>query len=904
MAMTTYPGHREADVVLRDGSTVHVRPARPADAPAVEQLLVGLSDRSRWLRFFSGHPNLAKAVQWATEVDYQRRYGLVATTGGDGLVVGHIGFERELERPERAEAAMEIADAMQGEGLGTILLGQLAEAACEVGVEVLTAEVLPENYKMVKVFRDSGFPVTTHTVPGALLIEFPTSLTLEALERFERREQTGATAAMGAFLAPRAVAVVGASRRRGTVAGELFHNLLAAGFNGPVYPVNPKAPVVQSVLAYKSVLDVPGPVDLAVLTVPAPAVIDAARECAAKGVRALVVISAGFAETGPEGTQRQRQLLALCRESGMRLIGPNCLGIVNTDPQVRLDATFGPIIPLPGRVGFLSQSGALGLAIIDYANALGLGLSSFVSVGNKADISGNDLLSFWEQDDRTGLVLLYLESFGNPRKFARIARRVARTKPVLAVKSGRSAAGARATSSHTGALLAASDVTVDALFHQAGVIRTDTLAELFDVASLLANQPLPAGRRVGIVTNAGGPGIMCADACEAGRLEVVQLSPQLQASLAEGLPAEAAVANPVDMLASAPPEHYRRTVELVAASGEVDAVIVIFIPPLRTDPAEVAGAVHDAAAAASVPVLSVVMSAHELPAEADGGGPRLPRYRFPEDAARALVRAVEYATWRQRPKGQVPELPPARHDEAAALLASALADGPGPRWLAPDEVARLLTFYGVPVADWRLAGSPEEAASAAVELGGPVALKAVAPGLVHKTEAHAVRLGLAGADQVRAAATEMAAAVAAEGYPVEEFLVQRMVPDGVELLVGVVHDPSFGPVIACGAGGTAVELLKDVAVRITPLTDVDAAEMVRSLQTFPLLEGYRGAPKADVAALEDLLLRVGALVETHPEIAELDCNPVKVLPDGAVVVDARVRIEPASPQPPLAARRR
>jgi acetate---CoA ligase (ADP-forming) len=904
MAMTAYPGHREADVVLRDGSTVHVRPAKPTDAPAVEELLKGLSDRSRWLRFFSGFPNLERAVQWATEVDYERRYGLVAISGGDGRVVGHAGFERQPDHPDRAEVAMEIADAMQGKGLGTILLGQLAEAASQLGIQVLDAEVLAENHQMVRVFRDCGFPVKTHSLPGYLLIEFPTSLSPEARERFERREQVAATAAMRAFFEPRSVAVVGASRRRGTVSGELFHNLLEAGFNGPVYPVNPKASVVQSVVAYKSVLDVPGPVDLAVLALPAPSVVEAAGECAAKGVRAIVVISAGFAETGPEGAQRQQELLATCRATGMRLIGPNCLGIVNTDPEVCLDATFGPIVPLPGRVGFLSQSGALGLAIIDYANALGLGLSSFVSVGNKADISANDLLSYWEQDDRTDLVLLYLESFGNPRKFARVARRVARTKPVLAVKSGRSAAGARASSSHTGALLAASDVTVDALFHQAGVIRTDSLAELFDVASLLANQPIPAGRRVGIVSNAGGPGIMCADACEAGGLEVVQLPPRLQASLADSLPAEAAVANPVDMLASAPPDHYRRTVELVAASGEVDAVIAIFIPPLHTDPAAVARAVRDAATAAgAVPVLSVVMSAHELPAGADGDGQRLPRYRFPEDAARALVRAVEYATWRQRPEGQAPELPEARHDEAAALLAAALADGPGPRWLAPDEVARLLACYGVPVAEWRLAGSPEEAGAAAAELGGPVALKAVAPRLVHKTEAHAVRLHLTGADQVRTAAGEMAAAVGAQGYTMDGFLVQRMVGEGVELLVGVVHDASFGPVIACGAGGTAVELLKDVAVRITPLTDLEAAVMVRSLATYPLLEGYRGAPKADVAALQDLLLRVSALVDAHPQVAELDLNPVRALADGVMVVDARVRVEAVSPPLPLAARR-
>ncbi|HYT25971.1 MAG TPA: GNAT family N-acetyltransferase, partial [Actinomycetota bacterium] len=558
-AVSAYPSHREADVVLRDGSTVHVRPVRQEDAAAVRSMLESMSDASRWLRFFSAFPRLEPAVRWATEVDYDRRCGLVATAGGQ--VVAHAGYERDAGRADRAEVALAITDAWQGKGLGTILLGQLAEVADQTGIVTFTAEVLPENHRMAQVFRDSGFPVTLHALPGVVLVEFPTALTPGGLDRFERREQVAAVAAMRALLAPRSVAVVGASRTRGTVGGELFHNLLAAGFEGPVYPVNPTATVVQSVVAYPSVLDVPGPVDLAVVAVPADRVVETARQCAAKGVRGLVVISAGFAETGPEGAGRQAELLRLCREAGMRMIGPNCLGIVNTAPDVRLDATFGPVVPERGRVGFLSQSGALGLAIVDYANALGLGLSSFVSVGNKADISGNDLLAYWEQDDATDVILLYLESFGNPRKFARLARQVGRSKPIVAVKSGRSAAGARATSSHTGALLAASDATVDALFRQAGVVRTDTLAELFDVAALLANQPLPAGRRVAIVTNAGGPGILCADACEAGGLEVVPLSYGLRAQLAAFLPAAAATGNPVDMLASAPAEHHRRTLE-------------------------------------------------------------------------------------------------------------------------------------------------------------------------------------------------------------------------------------------------------------------------------------------------------------------------------------------------------
>jgi len=646
-----YPQHREADVALRDGSTVHVRPARAEDALAVRAFFEHLSPESTALRFFSGFPNLDVAVAWATEVDFQYRYSLLAT-GGDGRVLAHAGWEREGDRSE-AEVALAIADAMQGKGLGTILLGQLAEAADQAGVEALTAEVLPQNHLMVQVFRDSGFPVTTHTVPGVLLFEMPTALTPEGRERFERREQAAAVAAMRVFLSPRSVAVIGASRQRGTVGAELFHNLLAAGFNGPVYPVNPNTPVVQSVVAYRSIGEVPGPVDLAVVAVPADSVAAAARECAAAGVRALVVISAGFAETGPEGAERQDRLLEVCRGSGMRLIGPNCLGIVNTNPRVRLDATFGPQLPLPGRVGFLSQSGALGLAVVDYATKLGLGLSSFVSVGNKSDISSNDLLDYWEQDPDTAVALLYLESFGNPRRFARIARRVGRRKPIVAVKSGRSAAGARASSSHTGALLAASDVTVDALFRQAGVIRTDTLAELFDVATLLANQPRPRGRRVGIVTNAGGPGILCADACEAAGLQVAQLSSALRARLAEGLPAEASTANPVDMLAAAPAEHFRRTVELVVASREVDSVVVIFIPPLLTEPAEVARAVRAATDAAgwAIPVLTVFMSAEGRPPELRAGDSTIPNYAFPEDAARALARAAEYGSWRERPEG-------------------------------------------------------------------------------------------------------------------------------------------------------------------------------------------------------------------------------------------------------------
>ncbi|HSO93190.1 MAG TPA: GNAT family N-acetyltransferase, partial [Candidatus Dormibacteraeota bacterium] len=527
----TYPADRQADVVLRDGSTATIRPVRPDDEASVLRFFESLSPQSLFLRFFSGAVNLQQAVVSATRVDYRDRYGLIATAGTDRTVIANGMYIKTS--PDRAEVAFAVSDAYQGHGLGTLLLGQLAEVAEQAGISVFEAVVLPENNQMIDVFRQSGFSVLTSVEPGQIMVEFPTSFSTEAIDRFERREETAAVNAMHTFFEPRSVAVIGASRKRGTIGGELFHNLLTSGFPGAVFPVNQEAAVVQSVPAYRSVLDIPGALDLAVIAVPATAILEVARDCAAKGVAGLVVISAGFAEAGPEGKERERQLLETCRAGGMRLIGPNCMGIINTASAASLNATFGPEMPPRGTVGFLSQSGALGLAVIDYARALGLGISTFVSVGNKADISGNDLISYWNDDPDTKLILLYLESFGNPRRFARLAREVARLKPIIAVKSGRSPAGARATSSHTGALVAASDATVDALFHQAGVIRTDTLSELFDVAALLANQPLPQGRRVAILTNAGGPGILCADACEASGLQVPALPDAAQHALSK-----------------------------------------------------------------------------------------------------------------------------------------------------------------------------------------------------------------------------------------------------------------------------------------------------------------------------------------------------------------------------------
>ena len=890
---SVYPAHREADVALRDGSTIHIRPVTAEDEPAMLAFLRGLDPGSRMFRFFSGGTDLEAAARLMLDVDYAQRYGLVAVRGASDEVVAHGNYFGVA--PGQAEIAFAIAPGLQGLGLGTLLLAHLAEVAQDNGISVFTAEVMPENHRMIEVFRESGFPAEMSSRPGTIHVELPTSLSDEAVAHFEDRDRIAAQAAIRPFLKPRAVAVIGASREHGTVGGQLFHNALEAGFEGVVYPVNPSADVVQSVRAYPTVTDVPDEVDLAVIAVPAPAVIEVARECADKGVPALVVISAGFAEAGPNGAGLQDRLVEVCRTAGMRLVGPNCLGILNTAEHAQLNVTFAPGTPPRGGVGFATQSGALGLALIDLASDRGLGVSSFASIGNRADITANDFLEYWEEDDATRVALLYIESFSDPRRFSRVARRLGRRLPIVVVKSGRSAAGERATGSHTGALLAASDVTVDALFEQAGVIRTDSLAELLDVAALLENQPLPGGRRVGIITNAGGPGIMCADACEAGGLEVPELPDDMRDRLAGLLPAEAGLLNPVDMIATATAEHYRGTIRALADWDGIDALIVIFIRPLLTRAEDVAAAIREAVEEMprEIPVQAVFMSPQDHEAISGGG---VPTHLYPEDAARTLARVMRHVDWRDRPAEEPADFEDVRAEEAAGLIAEALESGN--EWMGLEQTARLLDCYRIAIPPWRVAADPEEAGRAADELGGRVALKAQGPGLLHKTETGAVRIRLSGGAEVSRAAEEMDEAIAGTGARRESFVVQAMVEGGVELLVGVVGDPTFGPVLACGAGGTQAELLKDVAVRICPIASDEAQRMLRSLATFPLLTGFRGSPEVDLEAVHDLLLRVSAMVETHHEIAELDLNPVLAGPEGALAVDFRVRVKSAPPRRP------
>jgi acetyl coenzyme A synthetase (ADP forming)-like protein len=869
------------DVVLRDGSTVTFRTAFDADVPAIQQFFEGLSPQSLYQRFHSV-PRLDSSRIRTLVGEGSDALVLVAVHAG--RVVAMAGYYPRGTNRRRAEVAFAIADELQGRGLGTRLLERLAEIARERNIRWFEAEVQSENRKMLDVFAESGFSLTQNVEAGVTHMVLSLEPSALYADKAAYRARVAATASMRAFFEPASVAVIGASRERGKIGSEILHNLAQAGFTGALHVVHPTAKEVHGHRAYRRVSELPGPVQLAMVVVPAADVLNVVDDCIEKGVRGICVISAGFGESGAEGARREAALVEKVRNAGCRLIGPNCMGLLNTDDRIRLNATFSPVYPPAGNVAMSTQSGALGLAILDYARQLNIGISSFVSVGNKADVSGNDLIQYWAEDPQTSVILLYLESFGNPKKFTDIARRVSRSKPIVAVKSGRSSAGARAASSHTGAL-AASDTVVDALFRQAGVIRTDTLQELFDVAALLSHQPLPSGRRVAIVTNAGGPGILAADACEANRLVLATLGDATRSELRSFLPSSATVNNPVDMLASAPPEHYARTLVTVLRDPGVDSVLTIFIPPLVTEAEPVASAIHDAAAEANgKPILAVMM-------RSQGGPPSLvdvPSYAFPESAAIALARVTAYGEWRRKPAGVIPQFADMRTSAARAIVDVALERGDG--WLTTDEISSLLSAAGIEQAASRFCRTAEEAVAYAAGIGFPVVLKAVGPTLLHKTERRAVVLDLGDEDEVREAAADLAARL---GTEITGFQVQQMVTGGIEMIVGAVDDALFGPVIVCGSGGVLAELLADSSSRLHPLTATDAAEMIEELRGAKLLRGYRGAAPADAAALQNVILRVSSLLSICPEIRELDLNPVKVLATGACAVDARVRV--ASP---------
>jgi acetate---CoA ligase (ADP-forming) len=885
-----------AEAVLRDGGSIHLRAIRPDDRERLVEHFHRLSARSVYFRFFGAKRRLTEEeLDRFTRLDFEQRVALVATLreGGAERIIGVGRYALLPGSPPAAEIAFAVADDHQGRGIGTVLLEHLVTIARARGVTAFQAEVLGENNQMLKVFADSGFVVTRSTESGTVHLSFPTDETEQSRDSTLARARHAAAESVRALLAPHAVAVVGASRQEGTIGAALVANLVRAGFRGTIYPINPQAAEIQGLRTYPRIGAVGKPIDLAVVAVPAARVEGVVEECAAAGVRGVVVISAGFAEVSATGRAAERRLTALVRGSGMRMIGPNCMGVLNTDPAICLNATFAPHWPPAGNVGMLSQSGALGLAVLDYARQLNIGMSTFVSVGNKADVSGNDLLSYWAEDPRTGVIVLYLESFGNPRKFARIAPEIARRKPIVAVKSGRSAAGTRAASSHSAAL-ASLDVAVDALFAQAGVIRTNTLEELFDVAALLSTQPVPAGGRVGVVTNAGGPGILLADACEARGLELPALAPESLAALRAFLPAQAGLANPIDMIASATAEQYVRTIGVVGSDPAVDAVVVIYVPPFVTDPEEIADAIARGAGAvpAEKPVLTVFISSKGAPPMlSEGPRGKLPAYSYPENAAMALAAAESYGRWRTRARGTPLRLGRLAESTIRSVVDRVLAGADGPRWLTPRDLGTVLRAAGITFADAEEV-LPDEAVATAERLGFPLVAKAIAPGILHKSDVGGVILGLESAAAVAAAVKTLGDRMRAIGGRLEGVLLQRQVSGGIEALVGVTTDPTFGPLLVCGLGGVLVELLRDVSFHLTPVTADDAGDMLDRLRARRLLDGYRGMPPGDRAALIDVILRVSALVELVPELRELDLNPVKVLApgNGAVVVDARLRV--------------
>ena len=878
------------DVLLADGTTAQIRVASLDDADAIERLFERVSRETLYLRYFGPRPHATAAAELEQVIAAEgTEVGVLVMVLHD-LIVGIAQYHRTPGKTE-AEVAFLVDDAFQGHGVGTMLLEHLAEYARLHGIRRFVADTLAENQKMLHVFADAGF-VRQYTRDAEVIrIVFDIDPAPEALAAAEIRDHVAVVQSMRRMLQPKSIAVVGAGRRRGTIGHELFRNLLAGDFNGPVYPINVAGGHVASVPCWKEIGDVPGDVDLAVIAVPDLAVLEAIEACGRKGVASLVIITAGFAESGQLGVDAQRALTRLAHLHGMRLVGPNCFGIINTDSSVSMNATFAAQPPLPGAVGFASQSGGLGIAILAEAATRGLGLSSFVSMGNKADVSGNDLLEWWEEDESTDVILLYLESFGNPRKFSRIARRVSRSKPIVAVKGGRSRAGSRAASSHTAAL-ASSDRAVDALFEQTGVVRVETIEELFDVAEVLAHQPLPPGRRVAVVGNAGGPGVLVADACASRGLEVPEFTDALRSELAELLPSAASITNPVDLAAGANAQSFSDALTAVLRSDEVDAAVVIFTPPLVTRADDVANAVRTAADALAEtgcerPVVASFLGAERVREILGAARRPVPVFAYPENAVRALAHGARYASWRSRPEERVPVLDKTDANEARRLIGASTAAVPA--WLTGAEAGEVLSTYGLPVLTTSRVADAAAAAAEATRLGFPVVLKAWGAELVHKTERGGVRLGLADGAAVVEAFEQM---VSTLGDAMEGAVLQPMVGAGVETIVGFVQDPAFGPQVVFGLGGTAVEILDDSVTRLVPLTESDARHMILGLRASQLLLGYRGSTPVDIDALVNVVLRMSKLAEDVPEIAEADCNPVIAGASGAWVIDARLRIAP------------
>ncbi|MGH8840509.1 MAG: GNAT family N-acetyltransferase [Jiangellaceae bacterium] len=871
-----YPAHWEADVVLSDGATAHLRPIRPDDADRLVEFYGRVSDDSKYFRFFVPYPTLSpRDVETFTQVDHTDRVALIVLIGDEMIAVGRY----ERIDAGQAEVAFLVEDDHQGRGVGSVLLEHLAQSARERGIGRFVAEVLPHNHKMITVFSEAGYTIASRLTDGIVHVEFEIRPTDDSIDVMTAREHRAEARSIQRLLTPRSVAVIGASRSRDKVGHALVRNLVRGGFTGPVYAVNPDATAVSGVPAYPTVRDVPGEVDLALVAVPADAVADVVLDCAARGVKGLVVVSAGFAETGPDGRERQGELVRIARSHGMRVVGPNCLGIVNTDPAYSLNASMAPVVPPPGRVGFFSQSGALGIAILEAVAARGLGLSTFVSAGNRADVSGNDLLQYWYDDPATEVVLLYLESLGNPRKFARLARMVAAEKPVVAVKSGRSTQGVPL--GHTVRVTDTPVAALDAMFRQSGVIRVDTLAEMFDVAQALALQPLPAGPRVAVVGNSDSLGLLAADAAAAAGLEVVGA--------------------PDDLGPRATAADFEQALTRLVDDPGVDSVVVVYVPTLESGRAEeVARVLAAVAAPGTKPVVTTFLGSGGVPEALrlldDRGVPgrgSVPSYPSPEEAARALAHVTSYAQWRVRPRGDVPVIDGCDAETARKLVAAERAGRPGGGLLEGPALSELLASYGITLLEMVPVATVDDAVRAGERLGWTVVLKATAPHLRHRPDLADVWRNIDTPDEMRDAWATMCRTLtdpATAGC-----VVQPMAPPGVPVTVRAQEDALFGPVVSFGVSGVTTELLGDRSYRIPPLTDVDAAAMVREIKAAPLLLGYRGGAMADVRAVEDLLHRVSRLIDDLPEVADVELGPVLVGTEGLAVVNASAHV--ATPDP-------
>jgi acyl-CoA synthetase (NDP forming)/N-acetylglutamate synthase-like GNAT family acetyltransferase len=880
--------------LLTDGTTIQIRPAAPSDLDAVKAMHEEMSPDNIYLRFFS-------MSRLAGEREAERicrepgpdHFALLALL--EDAVIGCASFE-PAGKPGVAEVALAVADNMHGHGVGTLLLEHLVSAARSRGVHTFTASVLSENTLMLKVFADAGLHAQRRlaeegVVELAFDVPADTDMSWETyLEAVGRRESHADVASLRPLLTPQSVAVVGASRRSATVGRAILHNIITAGYAGRLYPVNPHATHIEGIPCLRSVAELPGPVDLAVVAVPPAAVAGVAEQCGLRGVKSLVVITSGLDEG------QGADLLAACRRHGMRLVGPNCFGIAV--PAIGLDATFAARRAAPGVAGLVMQSGGLGFALAGHLSRLGAGISSFASVGNKLDVSSNDLLTWWEQDGQTRLAVLYIESFGNPRKFARTARRVGQKMPLVTVEAGRSEAGQHAAASHTAAV-ATPLATREALFAQAGIVVAADFGELLDTVALFAAQPVPAGRRVAIVSNVGGAGVLAADACTEAGLTVHATSAPARRRLARIVPPGGAVTGPVDTAAAISEAGFRACLELAAADG-ADAVIAVALPTAATG--NLSKAIRGASV--GVPLAAVLLDQAEtvrlLPREPAEAG-SVPAYAYPEGAARALSHAAGYGAWRIRRQDRIPRLTGLKTAGAQDLVRRFLKAAPRGGWLPPGETSELLASYGIPIAETRRAGDAEAAVLAAADLGWPVVLKADVTSLVHKTEAGAVKLGLHTAEEVRAAFAELETTFGARMAAV---LIQPMITGGVEVLAGIRQDPVFGPLVVFGLGGVATEVLADHQARLAPLSSADADDMIHGLRAAPLLSGYRNAAPADVGGLRDLLLRVSRLAGDLPEVTELDLNPVIARPDRVVAVDGRVRLMAAEPYDPFLRRLR